>query len=232
MRSQGLARASGAVGRERIGKGHAWRVGFGALALTGALVALGCGASSDVAATSRQDAAPVAGQSDTAASNDTALSAPAGPVMVSCGEGQRAMVRQVAMDGQLVSQIDCVSAHPAVAPQHVAQPAAPVHFAQPAYHPVAYPVASVPVYPAPAPAPAVVRTTQPERVVRYEPRQARREVPPKQNRSWQKSAVIIGSSAGVGAGVGGAVGGKKGALVGAAIGGGSATIWDQATRRN
>ena len=44
-------------------------------------------------------------------------------------------------------------------------------------------------------------------------------------RSWQKSALIIGSSAGVGAGVGGAVKGKKGALVGAAIGGGAATIW-------
>jgi hypothetical protein len=42
----------------------------------------------------------------------------------------------------------------------------------------------------------------------------------------KKSAIIIGSSAGVGAGVGAAVGGKKGALIGAAIGGGSAAIWD------
>ena len=47
----------------------------------------------------------------------------------------------------------------------------------------------------------------------------------------KKSAIIIGSSAGVGAGVGAAVGGKKGALIGAAIGGGSAAIWDQVTRR-
>jgi hypothetical protein len=54
---------------------------------------------------------------------------------------------------------------------------------------------------------------------------------PKQGRTWQKSAIIIGSSAGVGAGVGAATGGKKGALIGAAIGGGAATIWDQATRR-
>ena len=38
----------------------------------------------------------------------------------------------------------------------------------------------------------------------------------KRGRSWQKSAIIIGSSAGVGAGVGAAVGGKKGALIGAA----------------
>jgi hypothetical protein len=47
----------------------------------------------------------------------------------------------------------------------------------------------------------------------------------------KKSAIIIGSSAGVGAGVGAAVGGKKGALIGAAIGGGGAAIWDQITRR-
>ena len=47
----------------------------------------------------------------------------------------------------------------------------------------------------------------------------------------KKSAIIIGSSAGVGAGVGAAVGGKKGALLGAVIGGGGATAWDQITRR-
>ena len=47
----------------------------------------------------------------------------------------------------------------------------------------------------------------------------------------KKSAIIIGSSAGVGAGLGAAIGGKKGALLGAAIGGGGATLWDQITRR-
>jgi hypothetical protein len=47
----------------------------------------------------------------------------------------------------------------------------------------------------------------------------------------KKSAVIIGSSAGVGAGVGAAISGKKGALIGAAIGGGGAAVWDQITRR-
>ena len=46
-----------------------------------------------------------------------------------------------------------------------------------------------------------------------------------------KSAIIIGSSAGIGAGVARPLGGKKGALIGAAIGGGGATIWDQVTRR-
>ena len=53
----------------------------------------------------------------------------------------------------------------------------------------------------------------------------------KPKRSVAKSAVIIGSSAGVGAGVGAAVGGKKGALIGAVLGGGGATVWDQVTRR-
>jgi hypothetical protein len=55
--------------------------------------------------------------------------------------------------------------------------------------------------------------------------------PVRKTRSVKKSAIIIGSSAGVGAGVGAAVGGKKGALIGAAIGGGGAAIWDQVTRR-
>ncbi len=50
-------------------------------------------------------------------------------------------------------------------------------------------------------------------------------------RSWQKSAVIIGTATGAGAGVGALTGGKKGALIGAAVGGGAATVWDQLTRR-
>jgi hypothetical protein len=54
----------------------------------------------------------------------------------------------------------------------------------------------------------------------------------RRGRSVKKSAIIIGSSAGIGAGVGAAVSGKKGALIGAAIGGGGAAIWDQMTRRN
>ena len=49
-------------------------------------------------------------------------------------------------------------------------------------------------------------------------------------RSWQKSALLIGGSAGTGAGVGALIGGKKGALAGAAIGGGAAAIYDQVKR--
>jgi hypothetical protein len=51
------------------------------------------------------------------------------------------------------------------------------------------------------------------------------------HRSWGKSALIIGGSAGTGAGIGGIVNGKKGALIGAALGGGAASIYEGAHRR-
>jgi hypothetical protein len=50
-------------------------------------------------------------------------------------------------------------------------------------------------------------------------------------RSWGKTAMIVGGSAAGGAGVGGILGGKKGALIGAAIGGGAASIYE-ATKRD
>ena len=49
-------------------------------------------------------------------------------------------------------------------------------------------------------------------------------------RSWAKTALVIGGSAGAGAGVGALAGGKKGALVGAAIGGGAASLWEALKR--
>ncbi len=79
-----------------------------------------------------------------------------------------------------------------------------------------------------APAPArVYRTAAPpqERVVYRETEDARPQ------RSWAKTAMIVGGTAASGAGVGGLVGGKKGALVGAAIGGGAASIYEAAKRR-
>jgi hypothetical protein len=50
-------------------------------------------------------------------------------------------------------------------------------------------------------------------------------------RSWGKTAMIVGGSAASGAGVGGLISGKKGALVGAAIGGGAASIYEATRRR-
>lgn len=98
---------------------------------------------------------------------------------------------------------------------------------QPSYAmPVAYPdeVVTRPVVRASAP---VVRSAPARRVATAPAREAVRREP---ERSWAKTAMIIGGSSGAGAGVGGLIGGKKGALIGAAIGGGAATIYES-TRR-
>jgi hypothetical protein len=58
-----------------------------------------------------------------------------------------------------------------------------------------------------------------------------REIVREDDRSWGKTAMIVGGSAASGAGVGGIVGGKKGALIGAAIGGGAASIYEATQRR-
>jgi hypothetical protein len=138
-----------------------------------------------------------------------------GQVLVACEPHQRTLVRQAIVGGRTVARVECVS-----------DGMTPVAYGA-AYNPYAGQVYDPRVAPAPAPvyreaAPRVVRQSSPQRV-------AAERV--SRGRSVKKSAIIIGSSAGVGAGVGAAVGGKKGALIGAAIGGGSAAIWDQVTRR-
>jgi hypothetical protein len=154
------------------------------------------------------------------------------PVLLSCPVGQQPLMRQVVVQGALVPQVECVAAALMV-PTGVA-PAAPAMLAgaPPAYATPAY-ATSAPVQTYGAPSPGPVRTVAIERP------QARRvssgdgvvEYRRPAKRSWQKSAVIIGSAAGAGAGVGALAKGKKGALIGAAIGGGAATVWDQVTRR-
>ena len=89
----------------------------------------------------------------------------------------------------------------------------------------------------PAAAPRVVsQSTAPARVYRTAaPTQERvvvretEDVRPQ--RTWAKTAMIVGGSAASGAGVGGLMGGKKGAMVGAAIGGGAASIYEATKRR-
>ena len=145
------------------------------------------------------------------------------PVLVSCEPHQRTLVRPIVVNGATVSQVECVAAVQTAAYAQN-QLVTPVNYARPAAVPASPQLGDaevVPVsYPAPAPVARPVRTRQ---VVYDEPVRGTRSV--------KKSAIIIGSSAGVGAGVGAAVGGKKGALIGAAIGGGGAAIWDQVTRR-
>jgi uncharacterized protein YcfJ len=191
-----------------------YRAGAAALGVGALLVTVGCG--------TRE--AGVSAQS--LAANQAGI-----PVIVTCEPHQRTLVRPVVVNGAAISQVECVASGQLTAGQLApgASAEAPLYASQPAYRtvPVSQPVygdledARV-VYPA-ARSPRVTQTRQ----VVYD----RRE-PVKQGRSVKKSAIIIGSSAGVGAGVGAAVGGKKGALIGAAIGGGSAAIWDQITRRN
>jgi hypothetical protein len=181
-------------------------VGMSALAFT-----VGCNGAPSVAGVSAQQLS--------ATPNGT-------PVVVSCEPHQRTLVRPTIVNGAAISQVECVAAEQTAAPA-LAQPVA--------YAPAAVPQARTvrrvadPVY-SDLPDAEVVPVARESRSVRtnqviYDER------PTRETRSVKKSAIIIGSSAGVGAGVGAAVGGKKGALIGAAIGGGSAAVWDQVTRR-
>ena len=91
--------------------------------------------------------------------------------------------------------------------------------------------------PAAAPRVVVQETAAPARVYRTAAPAQRtvvREteiVEDRPQRTWTKTAMIVGGSAASGAGVGGLMGGKKGALVGAAIGGGAASIYEATKRR-
>ena len=195
--------------------------GVGAL-----LVTYGCGAA----------------QTGTALHAQEATAAPAAtPIVVGCEPNQRTLVRPTVVNGAAMSQVECVS---------TGQPAG--------YAPAAYtqelttaPVAAAPTYRSSAPR-LVQRAPTPEfedarviqsasyPVARARPVRARqvvydddrpvRTIRRSTGRSVQKSAIIIGSTAGIGAGVGAAVGGKKGAGIGALLGGGGAALWDQITR--
>jgi hypothetical protein len=80
----------------------------------------------------------------------------------------------------------------------------------------------------------VATTSSPRRTSRpaaVQERTVAREAPERRDRTWAKTAMIIGGSAASGAAVGGIVDGKKGALIGAAIGGGAASIYEATRRR-
>lgn len=193
-------------------KSH-WRSAAGVVGAGALLFTVGCGTRAAGTVSAQQAAASPAGL----------------PVVVTCEPHQRTVVRPAVVNGAAVSQVECVAAQPAAYGQPPV--AAPVPAAQYAYAPartVTRPVytdySDTQIVSAPAPRRTVARPMRTSQVV-YD------EVPVRKKRSVKKSAIIIGSSAGVGAGVGAAVGGKKGALIGAAIGGGSAAVWDQITRR-
>ena len=133
------------------------------------------------------------------------------PTLVQCEPHQEAVLQRSLVANREVAQVTCVTR---MAPQ-------PAYGATPmSYYPAGYAQPDIVQRP-------VVRTqtVRPQRVV-Y--RQAE-EVKPR--RSWKKTALVIGGSAGAGAGVGALAGGKKGALIGAAIGGGAASIYEAMKRK-
>jgi hypothetical protein len=157
-----------------------------------------------------------------------------GPVAVSCEPGQRAVVRQVVVNGGMQAQVQCETVAPAFANQQAVvgyATASPVAY-QSGFQPAGYvqaPIENTQLVRAAYPATRVAAPDVAPRRVTYQ--RAPERIAYRPRRSVKKSAVIIGSSAGVGAGIGAAVGGKKGAGVGALIAGGGAALWDQITRR-
>jgi hypothetical protein len=136
-----------------------------------------------------------------------ALSQPEPTVDLTCEPGQRAVLRRGALHEDASLRAACVSDVAAFPPSRFAEPA----MAAPARLPPAvYTPASI------APARTIYREPAPRRV--------------ESRRSWKKTALVIGGSAGAGAGVGALAGGKKGALIGAAIGGGAATLYEAVKR--
>jgi hypothetical protein len=137
--------------------------------------------------------------------------------VLQCQPHEEAVMQRAIVAGREVSAMTCIT-RANVAPMYYGQPAA---YGQPVY--------GQPVYADQMVTRPVVRTvnTAPVRRVSTQSREtARRE----SDRSWGKTAMIIGGSTGAGAGIGGLIGGKKGALIGAAVGGGAATIWESTKR--
>ena len=135
--------------------------------------------------------------------------------VLQCQPYEEAVIQRTIVNGREMSAMTCLTR----------ANAAPAYFAQPGY---AQPGYGQPVYRDDMVTRPVVRTvnTAPVRRTTSQSREVRRD----SGRSWGKTAMIIGGSAGSGAGIGALVGGKKGALIGAAIGGGAATIYESTKR--
>lgn len=145
-----------------------------------------------------------------------------GATLMQCQPHEEAVMRRAIVNGREVSDVTCIT--------RMTNGYAPFDYAQgrPAYSQPAYgqPVYAAPVYRDDIVTRPVVRTSQPARQ-----RVATRETTRRESdRSWGKTAMIIGGSTGAGAGIGGLIGGKKGALIGAAVGGGAATIYESTKR--
>jgi hypothetical protein len=127
-----------------------------------------------------------------------------------CQPFEEAVLRRALVNGREVTDVTCITRSSAYAPQAYAQPVA---YQQPVYRDD-----------------IVTRPVTRTRTV-SQPSRARVITDERENnRSWGKTAMIIGGGTGAGAGIGGLIGGKKGALIGAAVGGGAATIYESTKR--
>ena len=134
--------------------------------------------------------------------------ATASNALLTCEPSQQVVVRHVAVKGELQLSMQCVGVGTVGMVQDFASPQ-PIRTS---YAPAVAPVAPV-------------RRVASTRTV------ARQDERLEPQRSWKKTALVIGGSAGAGAGVGAIAGGKKGALIGAAIGGGAASIYEAIKRK-
>jgi hypothetical protein len=136
-------------------------------------------------------------------------------VAVDCEPTQQALVRNIEVDGEARTVVQCVTT-----PASAAFTAEDTVLTSPRLTPAVYraPVA--------APTRAAAAPVQPVRTVTASAPQRTVERVAEPKRSWKTRAMVIGGSAGAGAGIGALIGGKKGALIGAAIGGGSGTVYE------
>ena len=141
-----------------------------------------------------------------------------------CQPYEEAVLRRALVNGREVTDVTCITRSSAYLPQGAYAPQAygPFDFAQ-GRQPVAY---QQPVYRDDIVTRPVTRTRTVSQPARERVATARRD----NDRSWGKTAMIIGGGTGAGAGIGGLIGGKKGALIGAAVGGGAATIYESTKR--
>ncbi len=160
------------------------------------------------------------GRASSLSAADAAVTPAFSNVAVDCEPTQQALVRQVQVNGEARTVVQCASVLSDTA--FVAEPA-PLH--TPALVPAVYRTPAPVRASAPAPA-RVVSPAPPVRTVAASAPQRTVVERAEPERSWQKRALVIGGSAGAGAGIGALIGGTKGALIGAALGGGSGTVYE------
>jgi len=137
-----------------------------------------------------------------------------------CQPYEEAVLRRAVVAGREVTDVTCITRNAASVPQGAY--AQPVGYApQPVYRGYVQEANTV--------TRPVTRTRTVSQPARQRVTSARREAE-SEERSWGKTAMIIGGTSGAGAGIGGLIAGKKGALIGAAIGGGAATVYEARKR--